>query len=122
MSSGVPLPTVSYRVVMPSMTAVATRPRFRSLSGSRRRRFSSQRPTGAHIFAQGTECGQGRRADARVAVRGVVDRRSEIADRGRDRPDAAVKPRSAAEAADDWDTHGGDYGRSRERARVSEIE
>src|SRR5213080_3368952 len=79
MRSGVPLPRTSYRVVMPSMTAVAM---------LLRRRFVAQRldrveRVGAHV---------------RVPLGAIVDRGREIADRRGHGSHAAVEPWPAAEA------------------------
>src|SRR2546423_4361695 len=112
MRSGVPLPRTSYRVVMPSMTAVAT------LSP---RRFAAQRTAGAHIVAQRLDRIERVGAHVRVPLGAIVDRGREIADRRGHGSHAAVEPWPAAEAADHGNRHRGDDGGAGRPPRGYEI-
>src|SRR5438067_6758278 len=113
MRSGVPLPRTSYRVVMPSMTAVAT---------LLPRRFTAQRPAGAHVVAHRLDRIERVGAHVRISLGAIVDRGREIADRRGHGSHAAVEPWPAAEAADYGNRHRGDDGGAGRRPGVSEIE
>src|SRR5438105_3036239 len=80
---------------MPSMTALAT--------------ITPQRPAITHIVGIGLKRLDGNLFDW-------------FADQGIDPADAPVEPRSAAQTADDRDRHGLCHGRTRDGARVTEIE
>src|SRR5262249_13519570 len=116
-SSGAPLPIISYRVTMPSIAASAKPASFRRVSGlARRSRRASQLPPRADVVAQGSNGRQRVRRDVRVPLGLVVDRRRQIAERREERSHAAVEPGSAAQAADHGNADGARNGGSRRRS------